>query len=224
MTDTALVEIGPLQQALALAAEAGDVEALRDVQAMATALQKGARARGLGVSAENQAAEVVLRSERALGAVFNAIPTEGRRGDSRPESPTPMQQAWALLGETRGSGKNKSGPPTRVHHWKALARIPDAEFEAMLDAARRSKERIAKVNFYESHAKRTDRPTPPHPGFEMFRAGAYNLLGWHVDDDGVGAATKNGLMELPDDELRQLRVLVEAIAQAYGEAVRARRG
>lgn len=77
---TALVTTEPLKQALALATEAGDIKALKEVHALASALRKGAQARGMGLEAENQAAEVVIRSERAIGLAIGELKASGRFG------------------------------------------------------------------------------------------------------------------------------------------------
>jgi hypothetical protein len=75
---TALVPTEPLTAALALATEAGDIAALKDIRAMGTALTTGARARGMGIEQENKAAEVVLRAERGIGQALTALRDEGR--------------------------------------------------------------------------------------------------------------------------------------------------
>ena len=74
-----------------------------------------------------------------------------------------------------------------------------------------------------SEPKRERDEATDDPGFSQVRAGIHALLGWVVDDEGEGEATKNGLLLLPNDQLVELKALVEALAKAYGEAARARR-
>lgn len=100
-TSTALVTIAPLQHALALATEAGDIRKMKEVHALASALQKGAFARRMGIDAENQAAEVVLRAERAIGGVLSDLKAENRLGDAR--SGSPLFETALLLAQERGS-------------------------------------------------------------------------------------------------------------------------
>jgi hypothetical protein len=60
-------------------------------------------------------------------------------------------------------------------------------------------------------------------GYTKVRAGIYDLLGIEFDEDIQPVITKNGLLQLPDDQLAELKTLVEFLAAAYKEAVVARR-
>jgi hypothetical protein len=47
-------------------------------------------------------------------------------------------------------------------------------------------------------------------------------LGWEVGPSGVGRATKNGLRQLPNDDLVLLAEIVKALIAAYNEVRDAR--
>ncbi len=64
---------------------------------------------------------------------------------------------------------------------------------------------------------------PDERGFTLLRTGIHTLLGWQVAEDGSGEATQNGLLLLPTDQLAELKVLIEALAPAFKEAILARR-
>lgn len=223
MTDNTLANIPPLQKALALAAEAGDVDALKDVRAMGTALQRGAKARGMGVDAENAAAEVVLRSERAIGQTLLKMREEGvlaAQGDA------PKRGNRFVRGLPPKSGPTPeltvADLPFTQHNvsdFTTLARLPDETFETMLNEAKNLRERIAKVNFYRRPAdpKKEGPATKDESGWDEFLRGANALLGWHVDEDGQGRFAKNGLLQLPNDQLLTLAVIVRELVRCYQE-------
>lgn len=230
---TALANVGPLSAALALATEAGDMEGMKDIRALATAMQQGARARMMGVEAENAAAEVVLRAERAIGHLLIRMTEDGTRAKGGGE----VLRDDVQLATGRGSqsalrGRGPSELPTLASmgitnaraawEWQQVARLDDGAFEAMLEAARGHHERIAKWNFYRKGKSPLDagraRPTREDADFLTFRQGAYGLLGWATNGDGTGAPTRNGLLTLPNDELVQVAVLIRALARAYQDA------
>lgn len=203
----ALARIPFLKQALALAVEAGDIDALKDVAAMATALQKGAQARGMGIGAENQAAEVVLRAERAIGAALDLMTEAGlRRGRGS--------------NQHHSEGDDPPGLPElgismkQAHLFRRLGDLPNDEFEALLTAAHESGKRIAKVNFYS-----TNKP-------DEFQREARNVVleAWHSEDDPAafvawGKATR-ALIDgdlMPADVLTRVAPLIRELVDWYTE-------
>lgn len=158
---TALATLGPLQQALAAAEAAGDMAALRNVAAMATAFREGARARGMGIVSENQAAEVVVRAERAMGKVLVRMSEAGLlavKGDHAAsgrrrytESPDGISGQPITLADL-GIARNQN-----ALDWRALASLSNEQFESLLDQKRNATERIAKVDFL-----RAAKPVEPH--------------------------------------------------------------
>lgn len=67
--------------------------------------------------------------------------------------------------------------------------------------------------------KRSESEARDNPGFLALRRGIHALLQWEVDDAGVGRAKANALKNLPHDQLLEIKALVEALAQAYREAM-----
>ncbi len=230
LTEQALATIDPLNQALALAVEAGDIPAMHDIASMAAALQKGARARGLGISAENQAAEIVLRAERAMGISLDQLAAEGAlvaRGSwrKRKGQDGEMQENIATRNilQLQDLGLNAA----QAFRFRLIGRVTDEAFEALLrDARAHADIRLAKVNFYRAApgGKTYERVTPEDKDFGKFRDGAYALLGMEVHESGVLIATKNGLSQLPNDELTVVRDIIEAMTTAYNIVRYGRRG
>lgn len=226
--DTALAPLAGAERALA---EASSILEVRDVLAVAEGAKRWAKARGLGIEAENKAAAIILRAERKIGALLIAGREAGvlaEQGGHRHGKVSPgvhrvdpsEVKTLADIGLT--NSKDAS-------NYQALARVPDKDFEAMLERTLATGHRIAKVDFYrftraktarEKDAAREVKQSPS--AFLSFRAGAMALLGWTVDESGEGRATENGLLALPDDELRQVADLVRGLAQAYN-VVRASR-
>ena len=209
--DKDIILLNEADKALALATSVPEMRALRDTF---TSAKAWAKSRGLGVEAENKASEYILRTERKIGAELIRMAETGERNLGRPAKGSHLETLSEL-----GIEKNNA------ERWQLVARVSDEEFEALLNHSKAARERIAKINFYrKSHKRRGDGTpeTPPDKGFAMFRAGAYHLLGWRVDDDGVGTATKNGLLLLPRDELASFAEIVQLLVTAYGEARKAR--
>lgn len=232
-----LVTIGPLKRALALAAEAGDINKLKDVAAMAAALQKGARARGMGLDAENQAAEVVIRAERAMGSrlaemVAEGIITKGAGGIAR-RLEVPDEEASPSARRKReymrGKGEEResvvrledlSVTPAESSKFQLLARIPEEEFERRFTTIKATGTRLAKVDFYRmtgyDKTKRDARASireEEHAGdatpvFLAFSKAAEPMI--------------EGMSQLPTDELAKAAKLIQRLAAAYGEARNAR--
>lgn len=224
---TALTEVAPLQAALTAATEAGDLDRLRDIKATAAALQKGARARGMGISDENKAAELVLRSERAMGQVLAQLKVEGRIGpglatkglapaDRKGLTPDKVVNPDFIPLDSLGVTKHDSSL------WQRLAALSDHDFEALLAAKRSSVERIAKVDFYRLAAAVTD----DRPDRERVKA-VQELLGdEQIVPNGFpefkAAAEALDVTQLTVEDLMELAAIVKSLATAYN-AEKARR-
>lgn len=224
MSDLPVLSQPTLQSALALATEAGDVDALRDVRAMATALGKGARARGLGIDAENQAAEVVLRAERAIGQTLIALADQGLRakgGGAVLFDPLRSTTGHGAQGALRG--RMPSDLPTlkdlginnarQAWEWQQVARLPDDQFEDMLEEFRSSAKRIAKINFYNAVKPK------PAPGWrEVAHAPSEEGGGStqaFVNFRRAALALIEHISQVPLDEMTEVAALIKELANAY---------
>lgn len=219
MTASAL--LAPLNTARTALSQATTVADFRAVRDAAAAAKTYIRARRLGIDAENESTEVILRAERGIGqAIIDAREQGLLHVEGRPSKLSADDGVLTVAQFTDMPSHDK-----RPWEWQLAAAVPPESFEAMLTEARANVERLSKVNFYREGRKArgmTEQPTDESPDFALFRRGAHALLGWKVDDDGAGHATANGLLQLPNDELLQLRSLVQALAVAYTEAVGAR--
>jgi hypothetical protein len=220
-TNSIETALTPITQAQRMLAEAKTLPDLREIHDFAIGARAWAKARGIGIEAENDATEVILRAERRLGDILLSVPRSKTGPKSSPSegSRTPFEETVAEAGLEKN--------PKAVHHFQRLAEIDEARFEAMLRAARAVVGgRLSRIDLVraidKAQGKRAGaeeaRPTPINPDFEAFRRGAYGLLGWEFDDSGVGKATKNGMLTLPNDELAQTATLIKALAVAFNEA------
>lgn len=125
----------------------------------------------MGIDAENQAAEVVLRSERSIGAILLTVPraktgpakgVKGTKGSTSKGSPTSFESAI----EAAGLGSN----PKAVHQFQTLATLPDDAFESLIAAHRDSGERIAKINFYAAAKPKFADPVARNEVLEAWRS------------------------------------------------------
>lgn len=232
---TALAPIAPLQQALALATEAGDIPRLKDVASMAAALRKGAQARGLGIDAENQAAEVVLRAERAMGATLIALRDEGAFG---------REAAMASIGRQFGGvpAKGRAGIKADSQDvvtldnlgltrqassvYQRLAGIPDAAFEKMLTETKGAAERLSRVKFI-GRVKPTEEEAEAKRIHEYNRSmdAATNTRTTPLVASFAKAASAliEKVSQVPTEELVIVAGLIRSLAEAYN-AEKNRRG
>jgi hypothetical protein len=277
-----LVPLPIMQAALARATENHDLAALKDVAAMAAAFQTGAKVRNLGIEAENQAAELVIRTERAMGVELRSMRNRNvfLRGGHRKafnlepvvealrDGPLPLRDICERTGLTPAKVspllstntrdklfvRNSRSKPTtwsldpRVlanrqkvlllselgvsndesSNYQAMAGIPEEEFEAAIAVAKDEGKRLARLHFYvkgrpmnAAGIKRKFRVADN--GYDEFRRGAMALLGWHVNAAGEYASAHNELLTLEAHELALVKRLLQALVDAYGEAVKARR-
>lgn len=212
-------ELTILTNAQRMLAEAKTIPEIKAARDAATGAKAWVKSRGLGVESENEASEYILRAERKIGLELIRMGEVGERAlsggawSSRDKSgPVPLLTLSDL-------GIDRNGDAT---DWQRLARLPEDIFERMLGGAKANRERLAKVNFYLASQSLTKDATPEVPidkGFDMFRAGVFHMLGWHVDDNGEGGPTRNDLLTLPQEELLQIKTLVQLLGEAYKEAV-----
>lgn len=226
MTETNIESaLTPISEAQRMLAEARTLPELRNLRDYATGAKAWAKARGLGISAENEATEVILRAERGIGQAILGLKAEGRIAEGAPHLRS--SEVDTVISDITGFPARDK----RNWQWQQLAAIEDARFEAMLVAVKALPDaRLAKANFYVAIDK-ADRvrsggdaaqPTATNPGMMAILSARNHLLGWETREDGSAGPTKNGLLLLPDDDLRAVAEFVKAIALAYTEARSAR--
>lgn len=202
--NTALAIVQPSVKALAAATSIPEIKALRD-EAMGA--KEWAKKRGLGIEAENRAAEFILRAERKLGEQLAAMIEKG-------ELATKGKSQGVVIHADLGIKQQDSW------HFRRLAALPEELFEQMIGAAQANRERLAKVDFYRAQSALTKDATPEVPidkGFDMFRAGVYHMLGWSVDKSGVGGPTRNDLLNMPFEDVKQIVSITQALIKAITE-------
>lgn len=133
---TALEQISIAQQALGEAKTLPDIKAVHD---WAETLRAGARARRMGIEAENGAAEIVVRAERKMGEELLRMKLFGERD---PGGRGGLADRGSVNLQTLGI------PDQQSSRWQRLARLSDEEFDYEIARAREQDEGIARVNFY----------------------------------------------------------------------------
>jgi len=148
-TETALEPISLARQALA---EATTLPDMKSVRSWAEALRAYAKSRGMGIEAENQAAEVVIRAERKMGVELRRMAEAGERNAGENS-----QFAGSLPG---GERLRKSPNPTlgalgldryQSSDWQKLATIPDESFDAVVADAYANGERLSRMDFLRAY-------------------------------------------------------------------------
>lgn len=215
----------PLTAALALATEQGDIDKLRDIASMATALQTGARNRGLGIEAENQAAEVIIRAERAIGRELIRMAETGERvvkGQGRFMGSKPGRESvWSETSPDQMTLPQLGLDTKQASNFQALARIPDDVFESKFATLKAVSEqdksqRLAKVDFYRLVKDKAEKPvTDTAVHGEGFTPVVANFL-------KAGNALAIHMAQVPDNELVEVAHTVRSVAEAYNAAKNAR--
>lgn len=115
--------LATISEATRMLAQAKTLEDVRSIRDLAEAARVYARARDLGIEAQNQATEVRLRAERRAGELLAQASEAGQRVTGRPEK---VSEAATLsdLGITRDQSSD----------WQAIAALPEPEFEAHIAA------------------------------------------------------------------------------------------
>jgi hypothetical protein len=221
LKDNAVVAMARFDQALVEAKTLGE---LQEVHAMGVALRAGAKALGLGIESENVAAKGVLRAERNMGVELDRMTDEDERrakGSNQHHSDGDDLPGLPELGVSMKD----------AFQWRELARIPEDEFENVIAELFEQRNtngfpvRLSRANlvreWFGSSPKAPDlreHLTAEDTDFDLFRQGAYGLVGWEVNDEGVGGPTRNGLRQLPFDELLQVKSICEMLMLALSEA------
>lgn len=129
----------PITQAQRMLAEASSFADYKNLADYAEAARKWAKARGMGIEAENEAAAIILRCEREMGKALLALEEEGRIGQGKNKSQD------VVVYEDLGISHSQY-----AHNYKMAARVDDTTFEDMLRQAIENAERLSKLNFYRA--------------------------------------------------------------------------
>lgn len=159
----AIRTVGQAQRALT---EAKSITEIKDVHDFATAMKAGAKARGMGIDAENEAAEVILRAERMMGQELIRLAETGAlagKGD------------WKTRPGGRGN-QNKNVVAADIlrledfglTRWQAedfrkLAALDDETWDRTIMRAYDLGRRLARVDFYRVATEMLGPVSPPKP-------------------------------------------------------------
>ena len=152
MPDTApignLITVSAGTRALA---EARTLDEIRDVRAFAEAMRAGAKQRGLGIATENEAAELVVRSERKMGAELTSMKGSGALITSKQAGERGVARRRGVEEQEHGGltyadlGISYNEHPER---WVQLATIPNDAFEEIMQEVRELPDvRLSRVDF-----------------------------------------------------------------------------
>lgn len=224
--ETALVPITQASMALAAARSFDDFRNVRD---MASAAATYAKARGLGIDAENSANEYVVRAEREMGRLLIDMAESGERmsrgGQYTPGSPRTtvpvtfdVPKTLADLGLGGQAGRNDAANFQRlVRQWS------DEEFERRLATLKEAGARLSKVDFYKgprAEAQRAKRVTADIE--ETLNEGEPTDLFARFAMT-VGEVTDR-MAQFPDDELVKVAGLIRSLVETYSSVKAQRNG
>jgi hypothetical protein len=147
-TETALEPISLARQALA---EATTLPDMKSVRSWAEALRAYAKSRGMGIDAENQAAEVVICAERKMGAELKRMVEAGERRTHNTPFAGRKPSGELILGDREVGLEDLGVTVIQSRDWRRLATIPDEGWDAVVADAYANGERLSRMNFIRAY-------------------------------------------------------------------------
>jgi hypothetical protein len=203
----------PISLARRALAEATTLPDMKDVRSWAEALRAYAKSRGMGIEAENQAAEVVIRAERKMGTELIRMAEAGERtvagtGGSRllgriPGLPAGERKAFTAVVNAGGATLAGMGvTPRQSSHWQRLATIDDEMFESLVvELLSREGARLSRMDFVRAYFG----PDKKYPKEALHDDGDEWTAGWERMVEGsalLGKALDGGWPIQSDRTLR----------------------
>lgn len=217
-TDKALA---PLTQAQRMLAEAVTLQDFRDIRDMSETALAYAKARGLGIEAENTASEYVLRAERGMGKALIKMAENGERATLRSFHGNKYVDRADSAPSTLMQLIDAKSPVAAGHlsrNFQALARLwTDEEFEERLSFTREIGARIAKVNFYRGPQAADKRQAQAFHELEEELAAEDATPAFAAFEKAATAIT-SAMQSLPNDELAKVAGIIRQLAESYNAA------
>lgn len=145
-----------LDEARARLAKVATVDEAKNIRDKAESLRHYAKQQGLGLEAQNKAAEIKIRAERRAGEILSEIertPPEKRHISPQAGGKSEPRQTYA---ETI---KNAGIAPETGRRWQAEASVPEPIFESFVAAARESTAELTSAAVVTLAKSISDKPT-----------------------------------------------------------------
>lgn len=199
-----LVLISKARRALA---EARDIPELVDIRDRGQAAIKWAKSRrDIGLAAQNDAAEIVLRAERRLGGELAGMEKQhgARPPDTGSHDVTPL--TLADLGITK----------MRSSRWQAEARVPKSSFETWMGETREAEKKLTSGALVKLGRQEMTTTVTPNNKIRQASEGIVEDLNqlagqefgciyadppWKYNNQGTRAATSNHYQTMTVDEI-----------------------
>lgn len=151
-------EVDLLEQARNLLVRATSVDEVKDIRDRAEALRAYAKQAGMGLEAQNRAAEVKLRAERRAGELIAQFPkSEGGRGKTN--------DSMSLV---YGIERHQSS------RWQRIASLPDETFESYISSMLESRREVTTSGALKL-AKQTRETVGPN-GYPALPGGKFRTI------------------------------------------------
>jgi hypothetical protein len=130
MTTKAEGQIILLDEARARLAKVASVDEAKKIRDTAEALRHYAKQQGIGLEAQNKAAEIKIRAERRAGELLAAV----ERKDHKPRKTTRRPDGSITTYTDTIKSAGISEPSAR--RWQSISKIPEPQFEAFVQTAK----------------------------------------------------------------------------------------
>lgn len=195
-----VVALDEARAAIAVARQTGDAGALREWRDRAAAVQHYARMRDDGRHAANEAGEIKVRAERALGQ----LDAEGRQhgGSRKQDGGAPI---LTVEGHTRAA-------------WRKLGALDEPEFEALVERAREDQNAgVSTASLVR--LVRAAAVAPPPVTLAPLPEGAFRVIAadppWQYDNKATRGAAEDHYSTMTIEELCALDVIDRAADDAH---------
>jgi site-specific DNA-methyltransferase (adenine-specific) len=150
-----------LDRAGRMLAEAKTLDDVLEIRDLAEVARQYARTVGLGLEAQNQAAEVKIRAERMAGVALAELE---KHGGGRPGKTPPIVGGVSEVPRTAPTLAELGISWNQSARYQAVARVPESEFEAWLARTKARGRELTSVELLQiARAYRPPRPLPPIP-------------------------------------------------------------
>lgn len=191
-----------LERARALLAEASSMDEVKDVRDRAEALRAYAKQAGLGLEAQNQAAEVKLRAERRAGELLAETHPLEHGGNRRSSDRVSLETLGIASHENR--------------RWQCIASLPEAAFESYIELALEARREVTTAGALKL-AKQTREPVTSHDTPPPVPEGQFSTFvadpPWRYGNTATRAAAEDHYPTMSIEDLCELSIVPERAAE-----------
>lgn len=138
--------LAKLDQATRMLAEIRSVDDAKKLIDLAEAARVYAKQVGLGIEAQNHAAEIKIRAQRRAGEILDRMKESGERQIQGGDRKSKLQDETLIPPTLDDIGINRID----AHRWQIIATIPEPKFEAFIKETTSQEEKLTTAAIYRA--------------------------------------------------------------------------